>query len=443
MTEQQPDQYLDSTYQARRQFLPLMRATNAAYGLPPRKARWGIAVAHRRCGKTLACVNELILSAVSCTKPNPRFAYIAPYFSQAKDVAWVYLKQYSQFIPNIRVNESELYIDYPNGGRVRLYGSDNQERLRGLYFDGCVLDEIGDMNPRAWSDVIRASLSDRSGWAIFIGTPKGMNHFSEMWDRAKTDNDWYTLRLPASETGLLSQAELDDNRKQMSEESYAAEFECSFAASVVGSFYGREMGLAEDAGRITNVPWQSEFSVDTWWDLGIDDATAIWFTQTIGREIHVIDCLEQSGEGLPYYAKQLQAKPYVYGTHNGPHDLAVRELGSGKSRIETAAQLGLKFHTVPNIGRADGIDAARAFIQRCWFDIEKTAAGRLALVSYRKVWDDKRKTFQQAPLHDWASNYSDAFRYLAVGHRTAAPKPAYTARGSRSGGSGEHGWMGM
>lgn len=409
-----------------------------------RRERWGIAVCHVRAGKTVACINDLVDAAIRCDKPSPRFAYIAPLFSQAKDVAWSYLKQYTQPIPGCVVNESELRVDLPGGRRVRLYGADNYDRLSGIYLDGVVLDEYGDMDPRAWKEVIRARLSDRKGWAVFIGTPKGVNHFADLWEKAQSDPEWFKLQLRASETGILDDGELASARKSMSEEDYQAQYECSFAASVVGAYYGKEMQRVEREKRIDTVRYQPEIAVDTWWDLGVDDATAIWFTQNIGREIHVIDYYEASGEGLPHYAKVLQEKGYVYATHNAPHDIQVRELGSGKSRLETAAQLGIRFVIVPNIDKADGIDAARALLSRCWFDREKTETGRLALVSYRKVWDEKRKTFQAQPYHDWSSNGADAFRYLAVGHKTAkiqqrdtAPR-IYTVQAGSQGQS----WMG-
>jgi phage terminase large subunit len=401
-------------YRPRSQFLPLHE----------RKQRWAIGVAHRRAGKTVSCINDLIRGAASCTLREPRFAYVAPYFSQAKDVVWSYLKHYTQPIPGVHVNESELRVDLPNGGRVRLYGADNYDRLRGIYLDGVVLDEYGDMDPRAWAEALRPALADRQGWAIFIGTPRGLNHFADQWEKAQSDPGWFTLSLKASETGLLPAEELRQARQEMSEEQYLAEFECSFAASVHGAYFGREMQAADDGGRVCHVPYQREIAVDTWWDLGVDDATAIWFTQTVAREIHIIDYYEASGEGLPHYAGVLQARGYVYGTHNAPHDIRAREFGSGKSRIETAQALGIRFETVPDIGRADGIEAARSFIARCWFDRVKTERGRLAMTSYRKQWDEKRRVFQAQPYHDWASNGADAFRYLSVGHRFAQPKLA-------------------
>lgn len=391
-----------------------------------RKKRWAVVVAHRRAGKTVACINDLIRAVVQCRHPNPRAAYVAPFFSQAKDVAWNYLKHYTSAIPGIEINETELRVDFPGGARVRLYGADNYERLRGLYFDAVVLDEFGDMDPRAWQEVIRASLVDRDGTAIFIGTPKGMNHFAELWERAQLDSDWFSLKLKASDTALISPHELVSARKEMSEDQYEAEFECSFAASVVGSYWGREMTKAEADGRICRVPYQPEAQVDTWWDLGMEDATAVWFTQNIGREVHVIDYYEEAGSGLPGAIRELKSKPYIYGSHHAPHDIEVREWGSGegKSRREVAMALGIRFEIVPNLPKQDGIDAARSFIARCVFDREATTRGRLALVSYQKTWDEKRKVFSSGALHNWASDGADAFRYLAVGHKTYRPKPA-------------------
>lgn len=422
---------VDTGYRPRPQFVPLHR----------RKKRWGVSVAHVRAGKTVACINDLVDAAIRCPLPNPRFAYIAPYFGQAKDVAWTYLKQYTSAIPGAQPNESDLFVDLPGGRRVRLYGADNYQRLSGISLDGVVLDEYGDMDPRAWREVIRARLSDRNGWALFIGTPKGFNHFGELWEAAQTDPEWFTLKLPASETGILPAQELADARKAMSDEDYLAQYECSFEASVVGSYFGKEMKAASE--RITHVACQPEIGVDTWWDLGIDDAMAIWFTQSVGREVHVIDYYENSGEGFPHYAKILQDKRYTYASHNAPHDIQVRELGTGKSRLETAMALGIRFKVVANIGLQDGIDAARSFLARCWFDRERTTQGRLALVSYRKTWDEKRKVFASHPLHDWSSNGADAFRMLAVGHRTATirPKETHRPQSMQSGGQNTA-WMG-
>lgn len=394
-------------------------------GLHLRKQRWAIAVCHRRAGKTVACINDLIDASLRCRHKDPRYGYVAPLYSQAKDVAWNYLKQYTTPIPGVKINESELYVELPGGRRIRLYGADNYERLRGLYFDGLILDEYGDMDPRAWQEVLRATLADRQGWAVFIGTPRGLNHFAEAWQEAQGKESWFTLRLPASQTGLLLESELRDARNTMSEDQYLAEFECSFEASVVGSYWGREMQLAEKEKRIASVPYNPDLPVHTWWDLGITDAMAIWFTQDVGRSVAVIDHYENSGEGFQHYAKILNEKQYLYGTHNFPHD--IKQPGSyeePKTRFEIAQSLfgNRSCFIVPNVPQMDGIDKARSFIKRCWFDRDNTMKGRLALVSYQKKWDAQRKVFLAHPVHNWASHTADAFRYLAVGHKTAQIK---------------------
>lgn len=379
-------------------------------------------VAHRRAGKTVARVNDLIKAAILCDRPDPRFAYVAPYYAQAKDVAWGYVKQFTATIPGVQANESELRVDLPNGGRVRLYGADNYERMRGIYLDGVVLDEYGDMDPRAWSEVIRPALSDRKGWADFIGTPKGRNHFCELYETALKDPEWFTQMLRASATGIVDPAELQDARKSMTEDQYEQEYECSFQAAVVGAYYGREMSAAEKDKRICSVPWEPKLKVHTAWDLGIGDSTAIWMAQLVGKEVHVIDYYESSGVGLDHYAKLLGTKPYVWGEHLLPHDAEAKELGTGKSRKETLESLGIRSRIIPAQSVEDGINAARLMLPRVWFDEAKCQRGIEALRQYRRDYDEKLKNFKARPLHDWTSHAADAFRYLAMGLRDDKPK---------------------
>lgn len=427
---------LETGYKARPQFA----------SFHARKQRWGIGVCHVRAGKTVAAINDLIHTALTCELPNPRCAYMAPLFAQAKDVAWTYLKEYTRVIPGIGVNESELRVDFPNGGRVRLYGADNYQRLSGIYLDDVCLDEFGDMDPRAWKEVVRARLSDRNGRAMFIGTPKGNNHFAELWTAAQSDPDWFTLKLRASETGILPQHELDSARRSMTEEDYQAQYEASFEASVVGTIFGRQMDQAAKEGRICGVPWQPEFPVSTWWDIGTGDPTAIWFTQDVGREVHVIDYYENNGVGvgIDHYIRHLQGYPYIWGTHNGPHDLEAHSFAAGgKSAFDVARSLGFHFEVVPRVSKSDGINAARNFMQRCWFDKAKTELGRQALVNYHYTWDERRKVFSAEPYHSWDSNASDAFRYLAVGHKTTrARNTAQPSMRISTLGAGQQAWMG-
>ena len=398
---------LVSPYEVREQFLPLHN----------RKTRWFIGVAHRRAGKTVSAINELIMGALKCQLPNPRFAYVAPQLNQAKDIAWTYLKEYTAFL-SPKINESELWVELPGGKRIRIYGADNPDRLRGIYLDGVVPDEFGDMDPTVWTQVLRPALSDRKGWACFIGTPKGKNTFHRLWVEAEDDPDWTRLILKASETGLLDQKELADARKMMSDDEYAQEYECSFDAAVRGAYYAKELIEAEADERITSVPHDPRLQTYTAWDLGMADSTVIWFFQTHGRETRVIDVIKGEGVGLDWYARELQSRPYLYASHYLPHDAEVRELGTGKSRREVLEGLGVTNTVIcPQLPVADGIQAARMLLPTCWFDKVKCKEGIEALRMYRRDFDEKRQEFRQAPLHDWTSHYADAFRYFAIGHQ--------------------------
>ena len=395
-----------------------------------RKERWALIVAHRRFGKTVGCVNDLVRDALRCKLTEPRFAYVAPTYAQAKDVAWGYLKQFGLCIAGAVANESELHVTFPNGGRVRLYGSDNYDRMRGLYFDGVVSDEYGDQDPRAWTDVIRPALSDRGGWGTFIGTPKGANHFKDLADKAESDPRWFKRIIKASQTGLLSEEELFDARSHMTAEQYAAEYECSFAGSLVGAYYAKLIEELEEAKRVGNYTWDPAIAVYTAWDLGIGDSTAIWFFQVLGNEIHVIDYVENNGVGLAWYVKQLkEERPnYVYERHFLPHDAEARELGTGLTRVETLDKLGLHTSSVtvlPQQSVDDGINAVRNVLPRCYFDAKKCESGLLALKNYKKKWDDKRKCFQDYPFHDWTSHGADAFRELAMGLNQATSSSSW------------------
>ena len=383
-----------------------------------RKERFAIIVAHRRFGKTVAAINDLIRSCFEIDRPNVRVAYIAPYLSQAKAVAWDYALEFTRDIPEIKVNHSELRIDFLNGARFRLFGADNYNAMRGLYFDAVVLDEMADFPASAWSNVIRPALADRRGSATFISTPKGKNEFWELWHEAQDDPNWFTAMLKASETSILDQEELDEARRTMGDDRYEQEFECSFEAAIQGAFYAKEMKEATEDGRISNVPYDRAASVITAWDLGIGDSTAIWFAQFVGQEIRIIDYYENSGVGLDHYAKVLLDKEYHYEQHILPHDVQVKELGTGKSRLETLDALGIRnIEIAPKLAVEDGIQSARTMIPKCWFDADNCTRGIEALRQYRRDFDEKLKTWRGRPLHDWTSHGADAFRYLAVGYR--------------------------
>jgi phage terminase large subunit len=381
-----------------------------------RTERYACLVAHRRFGKTVAAINDLIRCCFTTGLDNVRVAYIAPYLSQSKAIAWDYLLEYTAAIPDIKVNIAELRIDFPNGSRIRLFGADNYNAMRGLYFDAVVLDEPADFPASAWPTVIRPALADRKGKATFIGTPKGKNDFWEIYNAAKNDPQWFTGMYKSSETGILDPDELQEAKIAMGEDRFEQEFECSFEAAIQGAYYATEMKAAAD--RITRVPYDPAIGVVTAWDLGIGDSTAIWFAQYAGQEIHIIDYYESSGVGLDHYAKVLSEKGYHYEQHILPHDVRVKELGSGKSRLETLDALGIRnIQIAPKLGVDDGIQAARSMIAKCWFDEERCDRGIEALRQYRREFDEKLKTWRGRPLHDWTSHGADAFRYLAVGRQ--------------------------
>ena len=384
--------------------------------LHSRAKRWCVLVAHRRAGKTVACVNDLLRSAIRARKPDSRFAYIGPTYTQTKQVAWDYLRRYAGVVPGVQFHETEMRCDLPNGARIRLYGADNPDSLRGIYLDGVILDEFGDVEPRVWSEVLRPALADRKGWAVFIGTPRGRNHFADLYDAARKDADWLVMTLRASETGILDREELDAARRAMDEDTYDAEFECSFAARAPGAYYAKHLERADADKRIGRVPHEPGISVHTAWDLGIGDSTAIWCFQLVGREIRVIDYIESASVGLDWYVNALRAKPYTYGQHVLPHDVEVKELGTGRSRLETLRSLGIgQVRVIAAQSVDDGINAVRQILSRCWFDSERCAAGIKALRAYRSEWDSKRQVLRPRPLHDWASHGADAMRYLALG----------------------------
>jgi len=374
--------------------------------------RFVVAVMHRRAGKTVAAINHLIKAAIECDKPNPRFAYIAPTYSQAKRVAWDYLLEYTRPL-NATANIAELRVDFW-GRRVSLYGSDNPDSLRGQYFDGVVIDEVGDQNPRIWNEILRPALADRLGWACFIGTPKGANHFAELADRAKSEEGWKYLEFKASQTGVLPESELKAAYREMGEDKYNQEFECSFNAAVEGSYYGKLINDLERDHHITDFPRDDLCRSFTAWDLGMGDSTAIWVAQVVGKEIRLLDCVENHGQALDWYVNWLRDNKYEGFTHILPHDVQVRELGTGKSRKEVLEEAGLSITVAPRLPVADGIQAVRRLLPRCWFH-PRTKQGLDALRNYRREHDEKRQIFYEKPLHDWSSHMSDAFRYLAIG----------------------------
>lgn len=394
--------------------------------------RFGAAVCHRRFGKSVCAVNHLQRAAVKCQRDRPRFGYIAPTYTQGKSTVFDYMKHYSAPIPGHTVHESELRVGYPNGGQVRIFGADNPDSLRGLYFDGVVLDEFGLHPPKIFTEVIRATLADREGWALFLGTPNGKNQFYDIAQTARASDEWFFAEYKASQTGVLSPAELASARQSMTADEYEQEFECSFEASVKGAVFARELQALREAGQMTRVPHEPTLPVDTDWDLGMGDATAIWFSQSpFSGEVRILDYYEHKGEGLGHYKQILNEKAsqygYAYGTHWAPHDIAVREMGTGRSRSEAAASLGLNFQVVPQTRLNDQVHNARMLLPKCWFDAEKAQAGLETLQHYRWDYNTRVQGFTHLPVHDWASHGASAFMGLATRYFTPKKKSAAAA----------------
>jgi hypothetical protein len=298
--------------------------------------------AENRAGKTVSCINDLIRRAFVDDKVNGRYAYIAPYYSQAKSIACDYLLRYTEDV-RVNANASELWVELLNGARIRLFGADNPDALRGLYLDGVILDEVADMRPRVWGEIIRPLLADREGWAVFIGTPKGHNFFYEIWKTANASDSWFATSIKASTSGLIKTEELKDASQGMTDDPYEQEFECSFEAAILGAYYGKELKVLEDQGRLTKVEYDRSLPVFTAWDLGYHDDTAIFFYQVTHSEIHVIDYFSGSGLAVHDYAEAVTSKGYRYERHYLPHDARAKTLASGgKSIIEQlASYLGI------------------------------------------------------------------------------------------------------
>lgn len=389
-----------------------------------RSQRFAVLVCHRRAGKTVAAVNEIVSRALYVDtkhRPNPKYAYVAPYRSQAKDIAWTYLKDAVRDIPGTKISESELFVKLPNGATIKLYGADDPDSLRGGYLDGVVLDEYGDMKGTVFSTVVRPMLADRKGWCVFMGTPKGKNAFYDIKERALADSStYYYLNLKASESGHLAPEELAAAKAELDEDEYEAEFECSFEAAIKGSYYAKYIAELADAGHITDVPVEDALPVYLAMDIGHADATVAWFFQVFRNEIRIIDHYENNNISVDEFMADLEAmcdeygRPYQIEKLYLPHDAKAKTFASGKSVIEQILAYGYDCEIVPKLLVRDGIAAVRKTLPICWFDVTRCYKGVEHLKAYQRKWDGDRKVFANEPLHDESSHSADAFRYLCI-----------------------------
>jgi phage terminase large subunit len=386
-----------------------------------RSQRWGLLVCHRRAGKTVAAINDVVGRALHTRKTNAQYAYMAPFFSQAKRVAFDYLLRYTTDI-RTNVNIAELTVTLVNGAKIFLFGADNPDALRGIYLDGVVMDEPAAMHARVFTEVVRPLLADRQGWCVFIGTPAGKNEFWRIREEARLNpSRWFYMELKASTSGLLPQEELDDAARIMSEDEYAQEFECSFDAAIKGSYYGKVLNAAADAGRITDVPYDPALPVHVSLDLGYTDSTAVWMWQALGDELRYIRAFERSGLAIADYVDILSHFKYSYGDIWLPHDAKAKSLQTGRSLLEIMRKFhGIRPRLVPELSVQQGIQAARFVItsDATFFDAVNCYDGLEMLRQYQREYDERKASFKEAPKHDKSSHYADSFRYSSlVAHR--------------------------
>jgi phage terminase large subunit len=389
-----------------------------------RTERWTCIIAHRRCGKTVATLMDLLDRALAIA--NGRFAYIAPLRNQAKTVAWDYLKEFSRPVWGKPPNEAELHVDLANGSRITLFGADNPDALRGPFFDGVVLDEFADMPPSLFTQIVRPALADRQGFAIVIGTIKGRNQLWELYTHAKITEGWYTALLRASETHVLPEEELANARRMMTPESYAAEFECDPYAAILGAYYGKEIAAAEISGRISETLAPIVAPIHTAWDLGNGANMAIWAFQIGDSGPLVQDFVQIAGFYFEDYCNELNRRGY-HGNDYVPHDARVKAFESGRTRVQTMVTAGRKPVLIEPHKVEDGINAAKMTLRIAKFNAIRCERGIEALRQYRQEWDEKLKVFMKTAKHDWTSHGADAWRYLAMAWRSlrmeAEPEP--------------------
>lgn len=416
--------------------------------------RFNVDVLHRRFGKTTMWLNLLLEAAIHCPFPRGRYAYLAPTYGMAEDIAWAILKDLTEKIPGREVRESRLAVLLPtyygDWSRIRLYGVDSpKQRLRGLYLDGVVLDEFPEFPPSVWTEQVRPMLADaerfgwdargwRNQWATFVGTPKGRNMFhrfytqAAVWSRGEPikvrdpltgkdemihRDDWRAALHKASETGVLTKMELQSALIDMgSRAKYEQEFECSFDAAVEGAIFAEVVEAIRQRGQIRAIPYNPASPVHTGWDLGHDDNTSIWFVQMHGMIPVLIDYYEARQIGdLGHYADVLEARGYRYGKHFFPHDVEHTFLGMAKSRRQILGELGIRVSLVPKHAPSDRIAAVRRFLGGAYINEPKCIEGIDHLSLYRRKKNEAMGVVTDMVHKDEHTDAADALGCLVMG----------------------------
>lgn len=383
-----------------------------------------MAILPRRAGKDITAWNLMIRQAL---KKVGVYWYILPTYAQCRKTIWDSITgdsnssethTFLSYIPPQviqSVNDQQMKVRFVNGSLLQLVGSDNYDALVGTNARGCVFSEYALQDPRAYQ-YIRPILTANDGFAIFLSTPRGKNSLYDLWQIAQNSPDWFAYRLTVEETNhiplYLIQQELASG--EMSEDLVQQEYFCSFDSGIEGSYYAKYLDRMRVKGQIGIVPWEAGFKVHLAIDIGVRDTTTIIWFQTIGQTVRIIDCYENSKQGLEHYVKIILQKPYTYGKFIAPHDVKVMEWGSGMTRLEKARQLGINFTTAPDLSIEDGIEAVRSAFSKIWIDEKQCAPLIKALENYRQEYDVKKKVYKPRPLHDWSSNYADSARYLCI-----------------------------
>lgn len=385
-----------------------------------------LAILPRRAGKDITALNYVIRQMWE--HPGVYY-YIFPTYSQGKKVIWDSMtndgKRILDYFPEelvLQKNSQEMKIRMrAKDGQESLFqlvGSDNYDSLMGTNPRGVVFSEYALQDPRAYQ-YIRPILTANQGWALFISTPRGKNHLWQLAELAKQSPEWFYIKLSVEDTNHIPMSEIERERREglMSEDMIQQEYYTSFEMGVEGAYYTSYLDKMRREAKIGIVPWENGFKVHTAWDIGVHDSTTIIFFQCIGQTIRIIDCYENSKQGLEHYAEVIASKPYLFGTHIAPHDIKVKEWGSGITRFEKARQLGIKFTMADDHSVPDGIEACRSLFSKLWIDEKKCENLIKALENYRQEYDSKRKVYKPRPLHDWSCFTGDTLILTRNGMR--------------------------
>ena len=373
----------------------------------------------RRAGKDVTAFNYCIRYLLK--KPCVIY-YIFPTYSQGRKILWENLNNAGQrildYIPEEvieSVHQQEMSVKFRNGSLFKVLGSDNWDSLVGTNPSGIVYSEYSLQDPAAYQ-YLRPAIAANDGWILILSTPRGHNHLYSMYQMAKNNPDWFCYKLTLDDTKHIPLIEIERDRSEgiLSEDMIQQEYYTSFSMGCEGSYYSKYIDKMRINGQIGMVPWEPAFKVHTFWDLGVRDSTVILFAQCIGTTCRIIDYYENNKEGLEFYIGVVNSKPYQYSRHVAPHDIRVKEFGSGMTRLDKARELGIKFIVAPDLSIMDGIEAVRSTLPKVWIDEVKCKPLIKALEGYRQEFDSKRKVYKPNPLHDQFSHAADAMRYLAI-----------------------------